>query len=437
MLLHKKTGKYLVFYLSLFIMILMIGNSVLLLTNFPKEINIIQGQSKILSDSVFFNIVLDKNNNKNVDLKNTASVMSSFTLIKGNQQGCTEGIIKLFDFLPVKKVKVNVIPDLKLVPSGEAIGVKIKTKGLLVVGMSSITSKDGRKYSPAADAGFEIGDIILQLDKKQIENEKDIVEYLNNRSDNKKNVSIKVERAKTNLKLSLKPVLSEEDNTYKMGLWVRDSIAGVGTMTFYDPKSKAFGALGHGITDVDSGVLIDISSGNILKSRIASIQKARKTTPGELVGLFYDSKKNYGVIDKNTSYGIYGKVLNPSNDNIMKPLSIGLSYSVREGPAKILTTIEDSKIEEFDVEIQKINKQNSAKSKSMLIKITDPKLLDKTGGIVQGMSGSPIIQDNKLIGAVTHVLINDPTRGYGIFIEWMIEEANIDLNNSSKAVVGQ
>jgi stage IV sporulation protein B len=329
------------------------------------------------------------------------------------------------------------MPDLKLIPSGEAIGVKIEAKGVLVVGMSSVNSENGKKYSPAADVGIEIGDAILEIDGNKVEKERDIIQYLNTRKDKQKTAKVLIKRAENEIKLEVEPVLCQEDGMYKIGLWVRDSIAGVGTMTFYDPKSKAFGALGHGITDIDSGVLVDISKGNILKSTVASVQKARKTMPGEIVGLFYDGDDPYGNIDKNTQYGIYGKLNKYKQDTKIKPLSVGLSHQIKEGPAKILTTIEDNKIEEYDIEIQKINRQSNANSKSMLIKITDPRLLEKTGGIVQGMSGSPIIQDGRLIGAVTHVLINDPSKGYGIFIEWMLKEADIDLGTSYKAVAGQ
>jgi stage IV sporulation protein B len=224
---------------------------------------------------------------------------------------------------------------------------------------------------------------------------------------------------------------------YRIGLWVRDNIAGVGTMTFYDPKTRIFGALGHGITDIDSGVLVDINTGKIIKSKIASIQKARKTVPGELVGIFYDNDDAYGVIEKNTNFGIYGKLSKRRNISRSKPVSIGLNSQIKEGPAKILTTIEGSKVEEFDIEIQKVMKQRSSESKSMIIKIIDEELIEKTGGIVQGMSGSPIIQEGRLIGSVTHVLVNDPTRGFGISIEWMLKEADIKFESPLDRASGE
>ncbi|MFZ5353546.1 MAG: SpoIVB peptidase [Bacillota bacterium] len=434
---HKIYGRFLALYIVIFASIFILASSIAVLCTFPDEINVIQGQSKKLNDSLIFNLVLDNGQQNNIELQCASKLVSSFTLIHGNNQGRTKGRVMLLNILPIKQVAVNVIPDLKLVPSGEAIGVKIEARGLLVVGMSSINGTDGRRHSPAADAGFEIGDILLEINGKKIDNERDIIEYLNNRKNNEDNVEIVIERSKSKMTIPVKPVLSQDENTYKIGLWVRDCIAGVGTLTFYDPKSKVFGALGHGITDSDSGALIDVDRGSIMKSSVASVQKARKTAPGEIIGLFYDGKEAYGKIEKNTNYGIYGKLNNLKDNKRTKPISVGLSYQVKEGPAKILTTIEENKIEEFDILIQKVVRQNNAGSKSMLIRITDPRLIEKTGGIVQGMSGSPIIQDGKLIGAVTHVLINDPTRGYGIFIEWMLDEADISLKNEYKAAAGQ
>lgn len=208
-------------------------------------------------------------------------------------------------------------------------------------------------------------------------------------------------------------------------------------MTFYEPISGQFAALGHGITDMDSGVLIDIDKGKILKSKVISIQKAKKSSPGEIIGIFSENNGVYGIIEKNTPYGIYG-VLEPDKiEKNRKLMPIGLGSHVKEGPAKIITTIEDNKIEEFNIEIQKVFRQNNADSKSMIIKITDPRLIEKTGGIVQGMSGSPIIQNERLIGSVTHVLVNDPIRGYGIFVEWMLNETKINSFNEYRSVIGQ
>ncbi|HYE09300.1 MAG TPA: SpoIVB peptidase [Patescibacteria group bacterium] len=433
---HRKNRQKILLYTTLLITVLCLTNVLVTMYSFPDEINVIQGQSRKLTDSKIFSLELNGDYKNCINL-NKNNIMSSFLLMDGAEQGKAKASLMLLGVLPVKEVTLNVIPDIKVVPSGEAIGVKIESKGVLIVGLSSITDAKGRKCSPAADAGFEVGDKIMNINGNQVEKEKDIVDYLNNRQNKDEKIKVIVDRDGVKHDFSVKPVKCEEDNIYRVGLWVRDNIAGVGTMTFYDPESKVFGALGHGITDIDSGVLVDINSGSILKSKIASIQKARKTVPGELVGIFYDSEDIYGVIEKNTSFGIYGKLNNKYKANRTKPVSIGLNSQIKEGPAKIMTTIEGNKVEEYDIEIQKVMRQKSSESKSMIIKVTDKKLIEKTGGIVQGMSGSPILQDGKLIGCVTHVLVNDPTRGFGISIEWMLKEADIDLKDRLKRASGE
>ncbi|KUO70224.1 MAG: hypothetical protein APF77_18190 [Clostridia bacterium BRH_c25] len=433
---HRKNLKKIFLYTTLIITVLCLTNILFTIYSFPDEINVIQGQSRKLTDSKVLSLELKEDYEKCINL-NKNTVMSSLLLSGGNDKGMAKASLMLLGILPIKEITLNIIPDIKVVPSGEAIGVKIESKGVLVVGLSSITDVKGRKCSPAADAGFEVGDKIIDIDGRQVEKEKDIVDYLNNRQNRDEKIKVIVDREGNKHDYSVKPVKCEEDNMYRIGLWVRDNIAGVGTMTFYDPESRVFGALGHGITDIDSGVLVDINSGSIMKSKIASIQKARKTVPGELVGIFYDNDDAYGVIEKNTSFGIYGKLNKKLNPSRIKPVSIGLNSQIKEGPAKILTTIEGNKVEEFDIEVQKAMRQSSSESKSMVIKITDKKLIEKTGGIVQGMSGSPIIQDGRLIGSITHVLVNDPTRGFGISIEWMLKEADIDFGSRLKRASGE
>lgn len=435
MLLHRRNTRFLILNLVALFMIMFVVTNLVIIYNYPNEINLMQGHSQKLENSFLCKLVPNNEKQSSIDLSKLSSMLTSFTLIQANTEGKTNAKLKMLNVLPVKNVTVNVIPDKKIIPSGEAIGVKIQTKGVLVVGLSSITASDGKKRSPAANAGFEVGDTILEIDGHKIEKERDISTIVNENSNKKLNFLI--ERSGMQHNLSVQPIQSIDDDIYRIGLWVRDNIAGVGTMTFYDPETNSFGALGHGITDIDSGVLIDISKGTILKSKVASVQKARKTVPGEIVGIFYESDEPYGMIYGNTKYGIYGKIKKQYKIDNKKAMPIALSYQVKEGPAKILSTIDGDKIEEFDIEIQKVNRQSTAGAKSMMLKITDKRLLDITGGIVQGMSGSPIIQEGRVVGAVTHVLVNDPTRGYGIFIEWMLEEAEVQLESSIKEAAGQ
>ena len=213
-----------------------------------------------------------------------------------------------------------------------------------------------------------------------------------------------------------------QDNCYRLGIWVRDKTAGIGTLTFYDDDSKIFGALGHGITDMDTGNLLNVEYGKIMNAKIANIEQGKRGSPGEIRGIFYETENVLGEIVKNSPYGIYGVMTDEfMKFNKAKALPIGFKEEVKEGKAYILTTIDNDKTEKFEIEILKAQPQQFPNQKSMTIKVTDKRLL-QTGGIVQGMSGSPIIQDGKIIGAITHVFVNDPTKGYGIYIEWMLDQ---------------
>ncbi len=222
---------------------------------------------------------------------------------------------------------------------------------------------------------------------------------------------------------SIKPIKGN-DNKYKIGLWVRDAAAGVGTVSFYEPSTKTFAALGHGIQDVDTAQLLDIAKGDFVTTKIVSIVKGEKGKPGKIQGSIENSTL-IGEVYRNTEFGVYGKLTNTSvlNINTADALEVATRDEIVVGPAKIMCTLEDNKTKEYDVEIEKIYKNNNDNNKSMLIKVTDKELIEKTGGIIQGMSGSPIIQNNKVIGALTHVLVNDPETGYGVFADLMIKQA--------------
>lgn len=197
---------------------------------------------------------------------------------------------------------------------------------------------------------------------------------------------------------------------------------GVGTATFYEPSTGMFASLGHGITDIDTGDLITISNGELVTTNIVSVQKGEKGKPGELKGSI-ESSKTIGDVSKNTSFGIFGKITNKSNLKISEQeMEVATREEIKTGKAQIICEIEDGKKEHYDIEIQKVYTSNNRDNKSMLIKVTDKKLLEKTGGIIQGMSGSPILQNNKFVGAVTHVLVNDPTSGYGVFADIMLKQ---------------
>ena len=312
--------------------------------------------------------------------------------------------------------------DIEVYPGGISIGVKINNKGALVVGYSDISTYDGLSESPGKIAGIELGDIIEEVNGENIETCSDLISKVKTcRNDE---MTVKILRG--NSEITKKVSLIKEDNEYKIGLWVRDSTAGIGTLTFYDKDSKTFGALGHPITDGDTNVSFNIKSGTLLRSSVLSIKKGERGNPGEIKGLFINENESIGNIEKNTKSGIYGdgsaELINP---NFNKAMTVAYRDEIKEGHAQIITTVEDGGAKAYDIEILKLLPQDEPGSKSMIIKIVDPVLLEKTGGIVQGMSGSPIIQNGKIIGAVTHVLINKPDVGYGIYIEWMLQDAGV------------
>ena len=312
--------------------------------------------------------------------------------------------------------------DIEVYPGGISIGVKINNKGALVVGYSDISTHEGLSESPGKVAGIELGDIIEAVNGENVETCSDLISKVKTcRNDE---MTVKILRG--NSELTKKISLIKEDNEYKIGLWVRDSTAGIGTLTFYDKDSKTFGALGHPITDGDTNVSFNIKSGTLLRSSVLSIKKGERGNPGEIKGLFINENESIGNIEKNTKSGIYGdgsaELINP---NFNKAMTVAYRDEIKEGHAQIITTVEDGGAKAYDIEILKLLPQDEPGSKSMIIKIVDPVLLEKTGGIVQGMSGSPIIQNGKIIGAVTHVLINKPDVGYGIYIEWMLQDAGV------------
>ncbi len=331
--------------------------------------------------------------------------------------------IKFLGLIPLKSLQVQKIKDLEVCPGGNPIGVRVNSEGVIVVGYSEIEVDNKTEESPGKIAGLEIGDIILRVDGEEIENCLNLLKRIKDRD--KENITVDILRNGQNVSKTIH-LKKENNKDYKIGLWIRDSTAGVGTLTFFDAESKKFGALGHPITDSDTNEPFLIKRGDVLQSSIISVRKGEKGSPGELRGIFVNENTPTGDIKKNTQSGIFGEITNIEalNKNI-KPLKVGFRDEICLGKAKIITTIDENGPQEFDIEIQKLLNQSTPNSKSMVIKITDPKLLEKTGGIVQGMSGSPIIQNNKIIGAVTHVLINKPDTGYGIYIEWMLQDAEI------------
>ncbi len=319
--------------------------------------------------------------------------------------------IDFLGLIPIKSVAVQKLEDIKLYPGGTSVGIKLSTDGVLVVGFSDVETRGGTEGSPAKSAGLQLGDVLIKVN------------------------GVNIEFIRQGCKFNKDVELIKEGESYKLGLWVRDSTAGIGTLTFYHEGTNTFGALGHPITDGDTNTTFTIKNGDLLSASILSVRKGEKGIPGELRGLFVNEKSSIGTIKSNSysanirsnsSSGIFGstnkELVNP---RFNEPMSVGFRNEVVEGPATIISTVGEEGPKEYSIEIVKLLQQDKCGPKSMVIRVTDEEILNKTGGIVQGMSGSPIIQNNKIVGAVTHVLINKPDIGYGIYIEWMLEEAGI------------
>jgi stage IV sporulation protein B len=394
--------------------------------NIPKSISVFEGQQIQIDKAVPVSVSLN-HNNSSVSLRDEKNTIN----ISGAEHGNNEVLLELAGF-PIKKVDVNVLKDFKVIPGGQSIGVKLNSVGVLVVGHHQVNTNDGKK-SPGEIAGIKVGDIITKINGQRIEKMSDVAPFVKNSGENGKPLQVVISRESGEFTTNLQPLKDQNEESYKLGLYIRDSAAGIGTMTFYEPKSMKYGALGHVISDMDTKKPIVVADGQIVRSTVTSIEKGSNGDPGEKLARFSSDREVIGNIKRNSPFGIFGELNKDISNGISdKALPISLSHQVKEGPAQILTVVDNDKVELFDIEIVSTIPQKFPATKGMVLKVTDKKLLEKTGGIVQGMSGSPIIQDGKLIGAVTHVFVNDPTSGYGVHIEWMLTEAGIDIYEKPK-----
>ena len=315
-----------------------------------------------------------------------------------------------------EEVKVS---DIQVIPVGEVVGIKLYTSGVLVVGTSEIESIDGITYKPYENTDIREGDSIISINDNIVNNTEELIDAINMYNGEK----VKVTYIRDNEERTCEIVpVQDKVGKYKIGLWVRDSAAGVGTVTFYSEETQSFAALGHAITDIDTGDILQTSSGEIDNVSIVSVVKGQEQQPGKIQGSIKQNSV-IGNIYKNTPYGIYGIIKNPTNINIdySRKMYVAERQEINLGEATILSNI-DGQLKEYKIEIQKTYLNNNYDNKSMVIKVTDEELLNKTGGIIQGMSGSPIIQNGKFCGAITHVFVRDPTIGYAVFADRMLSE---------------
>lgn len=342
---------------------------------------------------------------------------SGKTTLKSQAKGNYSVDVSLFGIFKLKTVNVKVVDEMYLAPSGEPIGIYVETNGLLVLATTGVEGADGLVYEPAASI-VRSGDYILRINGNPVKTIKEFNEEVQRAG--KEKVTVRIRRNGKETDVALKPVCAK-DNSYKLGIWVREDTQGIGTMT-YVTESGGFGALGHGITDADTGALMNLSGGELFNTEILDIIKGERGAPGELEGYINMVADNcIGTIKKNTGLGIFGQLSDDyKKTDDLELMQVGLKQDVKKDGAFIYSNIE-GKLKKYAITVEEVN-INSTDNKGMVIQVTDKELLELTGGIVQGMSGSPIVQDNKIIGAVTHVMVDDPTKGYGAFVENMLAQ---------------
>lgn len=329
-----------------------------------------------------------------------------------------------FGLFPMKEVELNTQETVYLMPGGHSIGVLLRSQGIMVVGFSPVIVSQDQVCYPAKSAGMKTGDLILSVNGLKADSDDHLRTLIAQESSDGKDLDFVVEREGKEQLVKVTPEFCSETKSYRIGLFVRDNAGGVGTLTFYDQNSGVYGALGHVVTNGKSSQPIHIAQGRLLLSNITDIHKGAVGEPGEKVGSFLEGS-DFGSVDINGSCGIYGCLTGAIDQPLYSyPLPAAYSHQISAGPAKILTVIDGQEIKPYDIEIQRLL-PGRTDGKNMIIEVTDPELLEKTGGIIQGMSGSPIIQEGRIVGAVTHVFVNDPTRGYGVFIENMLKESGI------------
>lgn len=347
--------------------------------------------------------------------------------IEAEEAGSYKMLVKLFGFIKLKEMEINVVEPVRAMPMGKTIGIYVEADGIMVIGTGEVTGNDGIHYEPALNV-VHSGDYILSVNGTKVETISELTSQVQEQQG--KEVILEIRRKGQVQKVAVMPVKAL-DGSYKLGIWTREDTQGIGTLTFVDEKGY-FGALGHGITDSDTGLLMEIQGGSIYEAQILDIVKGQAGEPGEMIGMIkLGSSYQIGEITSNTDKGITGEFLMDKEEEkqedaagqetfYAEPLEIGLKQEIEVGKAQILCNLGDGE-QLYDIEIEKVQFNSSNVNKSMVLRITDEELLQKTNGIIQGMSGSPIIQNNKLIGAVTHVFVQNPAKGYGIFVEEMLK----------------
>ena len=384
----------------------------------PESIFILNGSSKALSSPFSCLYGIDYGSQGVISLSGDS--LSGNINIESKGEGKTQLHVDLFGFIPLKNISVTVGDERMLVPGGQSIGVMLYTDGALIVGCSDIELSDGSTVNPGRDAGLAPGDVIKMVNGVRIQNAAHLSKIINSIAYG--NIELLIERDGREHTVLVRAAEDSYDNMFRLGLWVRDSTAGVGTLTYYDPVTNMFGGLGHAITDVDTGETLSVRNGEVIFSDVIEVVKSSEGSPGALKSCFDPTREVFARIRENTQYGLYGSCEYSPENNLYDLLPAASHNQVHTGDATILCSIDPSGVKEYSCEIISTSRQFSPAQKSFVIEVKDDTLLNATGGIVQGMSGSPVLQDGRIVGAVTHVIVNQPKTGYGLYIDWMLNE---------------
>jgi len=395
----------------------------------PSELRLAEGQEHYLQIGVPMSIYVRPNRDGVVEFPGATKSRDQWKLdpapfmrIQPTTTGSVTIELRFLGLVPFRRVAVDVVPRVHVVPGGHSIGVMVRSEGVLLVRMAEVIDQNGNKHRPAMEAGLAEGDLILRINGVAVSSDDFLAAMVDRAGQEGVPVDLQIKRGDLTFTRRIIPVRCAETGRYKVGMWVRDSTAGVGTLTFYHPETKEYAALGHIITDADTQRPVEVLDGRIVRARVSGIHQGKRGQPGEKIGVFAEQQAVLGTIEENTEFGITGRLLvEPGNPWYPDGLPVAMATEVVEGPASILTVLDGQEMEQFAVEIIRVARQAGPDVKGMLIQVVDKRLLERTGGIIQGMSGSPIIQKGRIVGAVTHVLVNDPTRGYGVFAEWMVE----------------
>ena len=351
----------------------------------------------------------------------SASIDNKVVQVGNEKMTISKLIFKLFGFIPIKEIDVEISDGKLLYLGGTPVGFAIDIDGLLILGNSAVNGEN-QLVDVLEESGLKVGDIITEINGVKVSELEDITEIIENEEYNGEALNVTALRKKEKFKTKLKPALDAQSGKYKLGLWVKNDASGVGTLTYIQHETDKFGALGHPITDFETGAVVPAKSGKVFNCSVVGLSKGERGTPGEMKGVFMQGKNSKGNIQKNTDSGVFGEITDKATlIDINKSAEVGGRLSVRPGKATLVSSITGVS-ENYEIEIIKANYQPKSSDKSFVFRVTDERLLDLTGGIIQGMSGSPIMQNGKIIGAVTHVFVSDPTKGYGIYIDWMLEK---------------